>query len=1260
MTQEQFINKLTVKNSDYNNPEQAITTANLCDTISKDINTDSQRFIYELLQNADDASNETGKLDVQIDFVGEYVVVSHKGEAFSEIDIESISSAGDGTKTNDSNKTGFKGIGFKSVFAHSNFVIIKSRDFCFKFDKKHWANYWNTKWSSEYTWKLERQTKQKNDTLKMPWQIIPLWTDIPVELQHLSVFQEYNVCTIIKYHKIEQLKTAFTELFSKSQIVLFLRSKEVKIKINNLILEKLKIGETTTLRRNNVILSEWLIKTDNFDIPEDVQEEINADEKSPRKLKEAKRTEISFAIQLEKGRLKAVNKESRLIFTYLPTSINYDFPFLVNANFLTDAGRQHLHKDIFWNNWIFKQIPLKFFTWISELAHKTSKYNKQILAVIPDVLSGYSELEANFNEGYYQAIAKIAFIPNLQGDLLKVNESIFDKTNISGFINKQTIVNYINLRNQKNFQVSSFVPYLESINVLNRLGTLMFEIEDLEGFFASDIFSQEHKLEENYRLITFLWEQAQKSREMDGRNMWNEKLRNIAFIFDESKKLRSPQQIYFPTIKFSHEFNDDINTINEYIVSELNTNYRIKNWLEFLGVKEPSDISFIEKTIIAQGETYITKNNALKIGRYLFNAYKKNILENKHFSLLRQFKILTKTEDLVNAQDVFLSNFYKPEIELEGICHDEFLISEGYFRKIDLISEWKTFFLKIGVQEKISWAQKKFRRYELEYHNDYSKYFDTIPSGVPNSMYGIKNDFYEYEIYLLTFIEHTNQYNFSKKFWSIIFANNLPTSSGTDMGICYYPRSIKSLNRWIIENLPIFPTTQKKCLPQTQVYSDKISNIKEIAGKYLPIFDCDEPIPPLWSSILKFKTNVTIDEYLQILSSIWQEGDFLEQELKGNQNRITLIYENLASLQLHNLDKEKVKEWGKSNKILTQHGKNFEYPQKLQLVTVKGFNNSTLAFANENNSKVVELLRLFGVTIIDKVIPTISNSKIEVTGLKNKLLQISPLVALVAVEKSKNRRDWENEYERIKRKLAYIRFFETTEIYLSYGDEEDKQKRSSWVEKENFYYVGNWHSARVLDGLVEPLGRFLNIHYAERILNVLLSENFTEGIEYLKEKGFDISLMPEELSNPNEAECIINNYGNRPYNESDADLGSKGEQFVYEELKRIYSKKYRQNIEETLTGFKIGNIVEVYWRNISENTTSDHDFKIIENGKEIFVDSKATAFSKNVEKLALFISGNELTLMENAEKYLIARVYNATNKELVSMELINLSLDYLN
>ncbi len=1268
MEYKNFIDNLSQNNANYNNPEQAITTANLCDTISRDINTDSQRFIYELLQNADDASNQSGILDVRVDFVGDFVVVSHKGEPFSKIDIESISSAGDGTKTGDSNKTGFKGIGFKSVFSHSNFVIIKSGNFCFKFDKQYWANHWNNAWGSQSAWKAERKTKNKDESLKMPWQIIPIWTELPNELKSLSIFQEYSVSTIIRYDKVEQLKKALNDLFSESQIVLFLRSKQVKVSINTtdkIVIEKGVIGEVTTLKRNGNTLSEWLIKTEQFSIPSDVQTEINADDKSPKKLKEAKQTEISFAIQVEKGKLKAVEKENRLIFTYLPTSINYDFPFLVNASFLTDAGRQHLHQDTFWNNWLFKQIPIKFFSWVAELAHKNSKYNKQFLTIVPHKL-GDSLLESSFNEGFNTALQTIAFIPNLKGDLLKVKESVFDKTNIYQFINAQTLINYINESRNKNFSVSSYTPYLEPLSTLGRLGTEMFDVDDLEGFFTSSIFSREHKISENFNLISFLHEQAQISKGDDNRNVWNEILRQTPFIFDENQQLKKPSHIYFPAVEFSNEFSDEISIIHESIVSKINANSRIKTWLEYLGVKEPSDLSFIEKTIIEQGDTFVTKDNAIEIGRYLFNAHKKGVLQDNHYEMLQNLRILTRQNSLIPASKSFLSDFYEPDLRIESVYDNDIFVSEKYFENKDLKSEWKTFLIKISVKNQLQWESFSISKSECKSRRDFD-YFEPIIS-LMDGKSNYSNPGYSYTlsgftIHHFSFIEYVTNFPFAKIFWDNVFkfefdldsrdyVNGLSGWWGTSHSI---RQTAKQQNYfiWTIENLAIFPTLNGQLKKANEILINSPENI-EIASKYLPVIDYNGVLPENWLRILPIKQTLDLDDLLNILEFIWKQSYSDEEAFKENDKIIIKVYERLSTNYLGYSDK--LRNWASTNKLLAKNGTDFYYPKELSIVTVEGFRASHLAFTEKQSPEIIELLRLFGVQIIDKVKATISNSKVEITDLKTKLLQTSPLIALVAVEKSKNRKEWENEYERIKQILSAIHFFETTEIYLSYGKEDDKQKRSSWAEYDNFYYVGKWYSPRVLDGLVEPLGNFLKIRYAERILTVLLLETFAGGIEYLKEKGFDISLIPDELLNPKEPEIRVINEGNRQYNQSDEDLGKQGELVVFEKLKQIYTKKYNQSAIEKETGFKVGNSVEVFWRNKNQTTTADHDFKVVELNKEIYIDSKATTYGKNVEKLALYISGNELNLMERADKYLIARVYNATS-ETASVEFVSLQID---
>lgn len=103
-------------------------------------------------------------------------------------------------------------------------------------------------------------------------------------------------------------------------------------------------------------------------------------------MKDAKTFDLSFAIQIDNNsKIKSLDKEDAIIYTYLPTSFkfgNEGFPFLVNANFITDAGRQQLHKDSEWNKLIFSKIPSEYLNWMKEISSTYSNYYE----VLPKIL----------------------------------------------------------------------------------------------------------------------------------------------------------------------------------------------------------------------------------------------------------------------------------------------------------------------------------------------------------------------------------------------------------------------------------------------------------------------------------------------------------------------------------------------------------------------------------------------------------------------------------------------------------------------------------------------------------------------------------------------------------------------------------------------------------------------------------------------------------------------------------------------------------
>ena len=94
----------------------------------EDLYPDSAHFIYELLQNAEDA----GASEASFTLSNEKLVFEHDGRAFNEADIWGITDIGEGTKEDDDDKIGRFGIGFKAVFAYTETPHVWSPTFAFE------------------------------------------------------------------------------------------------------------------------------------------------------------------------------------------------------------------------------------------------------------------------------------------------------------------------------------------------------------------------------------------------------------------------------------------------------------------------------------------------------------------------------------------------------------------------------------------------------------------------------------------------------------------------------------------------------------------------------------------------------------------------------------------------------------------------------------------------------------------------------------------------------------------------------------------------------------------------------------------------------------------------------------------------------------------------------------------------------------------------------------------------------------------------
>lgn len=97
--------------------------------IFEDFYPDEAHFIYELLQNAEDA----GATEVKFELTAHACFFEHNGSRhFNERDIRGITGIFNSSKKNNTDKIGKFGVGFKSVFVYTDTPFIYSKDYSFK------------------------------------------------------------------------------------------------------------------------------------------------------------------------------------------------------------------------------------------------------------------------------------------------------------------------------------------------------------------------------------------------------------------------------------------------------------------------------------------------------------------------------------------------------------------------------------------------------------------------------------------------------------------------------------------------------------------------------------------------------------------------------------------------------------------------------------------------------------------------------------------------------------------------------------------------------------------------------------------------------------------------------------------------------------------------------------------------------------------------------------------------------------------------
>ena len=1132
---EDFIKRLQKERTEYSHASQVRMQAQSLLQLSQGIYTEPERFVYELLQNAVDSFTDTDNdfLDITIQVKADRFVFMHNGKPFCEKDVEGISDVGNGTKTQDSKKIGYKGIGFKSVFMPSvSRVSIISGDFCFEFNK-------DKAFTLMPRFPREETQLTADD---IPWQVIPINSP---EIREEYDLYKYNVITIVHTSEANNIGNKIEGLFKDLQFLLFLRCNNVSIKFVRDDIQEFSVGKTqdqninssihtVTLLRNGEKESTWILCNEEVAVPDSVKEILKRDFNTPDKLKDAQSVVISFAVQISNGKVVPVKNAS--IFTFLPTSYKgLKQPFLINSNFITDAGRQHLHQESEWNRLIFRKIPELYLRFVTSFSRTYPNY----IEVLPTQYPDNDSLVNVYRSALRLAFDTIAFVPNRNGNkYLMLSEVLVDCTGISNVsMSIPIFFDYINRILGVHFDGDNFVADNNIVKYAHDR-IKIFETNDLEKMLLDEGVLFNISVIDDIKLVSFLYfiSISLKEQSYSIYDKFQDSLMHIAFLMDEDGALKRPLDLFFPSsTQLINNEASKVSVLNSKLYNEIKTDKMIVGWLKILGIRELSNMSFV--AYVFDHPEYITKENAISVGRLLFETWEKdNYLEKKEYiEEIRNINFLAKDGELRPVSTMYLGTKYKPEDDVEAVYpNDAFFISEEY-PDSNNIEDWAYFLKKCGVEYKIGITKKVYKQNEvsLPFLKEAAITLSNIDHprkgycGFPNPIINIK-----FQLNYFGFIDYLRPDFFLDKYilskvltqdrnkWktedslygTVTWWGNRIEKTMSSIAPYSFTSKYHSFLEYIIANEQRFPTKLGTSEKAENVFINQQS-IVEIGGKYLPILDIDGSVHQSWRSIISFKKDLLLSDMLLVLERVSKDD---EGRLEEKRRIVSRVYHEIIDRDLQ-LSNELVN-WAKSHKLLsTNKSGEFFFASELSFITVTGFKGDGREIycdnVEQNNSdKLIQLLKSFGVKVrTQQDIKPYFEKPVNNNDIKERLLD---KVQFIAILKNVDSTNYEQKKSDLIKKIQMSQFFKCDAISLSYGEGSDTIFTMAYSQNEFFYYTGSVSPAGI-EPLLSPLCDFLGLKKSNKSeLMVILLTDHDDLYDFIKEKGYDVSNINAHKESP--------------------------------------------------------------------------------------------------------------------------------------------------
>ena len=668
--------------------------SSMLSTVTARLATASERMFWELLQNADDKPEiKSSTSNVTFRLLDNYLLFLHNGQPFTLADVHAIAHGANGRKQEEENMTGYKGIGFKSVFDKSTAVYILSGGYSFRFKPEPHEN-----------------------PDEVPWQVWPRWTELyeyPEEiLAHAPFFQSVASSVAIGLQmgseQINQYEELLPSAFARPTFLLFLRAvRTVRLegRVNSLVLRRQEGASPNETELWAGKEREKFWRQDfTVTVPEATREMAEAEKHMPPSLKRARTITITLAAPLTAEGPLPIAAEDSILYCYLPTTdSSYQLPALVNADFLTDPSREQVLPEKEWNNFIFEELGKLWPNWLASLLKKRPEWVGSVYQLLPRLHTGL-KLNANqqhFNTGFKASLAGDAFIQTARGTLVKTSEAVLDVAGLAGVLpglytkslqgEKQQVAAAATNALVKHSEMLELTKITQTdvIAALNQPQTA----SGYSPAAAVDLLmhlqsSNDTEFLAELKTCTWLFDQHGKPLAPNAAGQFG--------VVDEEPDADMP---YYASLRYLHAV----------LQRALRNNQTLREWFEaqFPALTALTRARAIEVLGARLGGGQVTPEEAPSVANYLYKLHVAGELKLAGTeSVLSKLPVRTKAGPWLPIGQTYIADFYQPGYPLESLAaelgQDKFsFVAKDYCTEAEARA-WGEFWGKMGAKRPVA------------------------------------------------------------------------------------------------------------------------------------------------------------------------------------------------------------------------------------------------------------------------------------------------------------------------------------------------------------------------------------------------------------------------------------------------------------------------------------------------------------------------------------------------------------------------------